>query len=168
MKCSPLLVIVCASLAFAGCKPKPKEISPLQRKEAATLVGEAQFALTLRDNARAEPLLEKAAKLCPDRGDYWLGLGVTRKKLGNPSGAKAAYENARDAFHEAYALQPRNIDALMQEIHVLALLGKADEARKILAKARKKDPTNSQLKSIEEDKVIDDLLADPGFKEVAL
>jgi tetratricopeptide (TPR) repeat protein len=168
MKCFSFILIVCASLAISGCKPKAKDITPLQRKEAASLVSEAQFALTLRDLARAEPLFEKATKLCPDTGEYWLGLGATRKRMGNKSGAKSAYENAREAFHDVYAVDPQKTEALMQEIHALALLGKTDDARATLAKARKKDPTNVQLKGIEESKAIDDLLVDPGFKELAL
>src|SRR5690349_6667201 len=102
MKILLALLVGLAVLSNVGCKPKPEDITPLQRKEAASLVSEAQFALTLRDYTRAEPLFEKAAKLCPDDGEYWLGLGVTRRRLGNTSGAKAAYEKARDAYRDGF------------------------------------------------------------------
>ena len=89
-----LAALVLSSLTGCG----RKEITVLQRKEAANLASEAQFASTLRDYARAEGLYAKAAELCPDNGEYWVVLGVTRKRLKDNSGAKKAYENAVDAY----------------------------------------------------------------------
>jgi tetratricopeptide (TPR) repeat protein len=168
MKRIPVLFFVLSLLAIVGCKPKPKEIPTLQRKEAANLVSEAQFALTMKDLARAEPLFEKAANLCPDTGEYWLGLGVTRRRLGNKAGAKAAYEKMREACHDAYVLNGNSPEAALQEVHALALLGRIDEARKVLEKARKKNPTNPQLRGFSEKNGIDQLIAEPEFKELAI
>lgn len=168
MKSSFLLLAAAALVLAAGCKPKPKEISSLQRKEAAHLVSEASFALTLHDYARAEPLLEKAAKLCPDNGDYWVNLGVTRRRQGNNGGAKEAYLAALAAARDAIALKPDQPEPRLQEIYVLALLGRADDARSALAKARKKLPASRELKAFEDDHQLDRMLADRGFKEVAL
>lgn len=168
MKSILVLFATLAVLAVGGCKPKAADISPLQRKQAASLVSEAQFAMTMRDHARAEPLFAEAAKLCPDEGEYWLGLGVTRRRLGNVSGAKDAYEKARSAYSDAYALDPNRTDALLQEMYVLALLGRPDDATKRLEKAQKKDPSNARLKSFTEEKQIEKLLAEPSFKEISL
>lgn len=168
MKVIPLLLTLVALLAFSGCKPKPKDISPLQRKEAASLVSEAQFALTLRDYARAEPLFEKASKLCPDVGDYWVNLGVTRRRLGNKSGAKSAYEKAASAYHDAHDINPKEPEPFLQEVYVLALLGKMDDARKALGKAHKALPDNRAVKGFVENKQLDRIIEDPTFKEIAL
>ena len=168
MKVIPLVLTVLALLVTAGCKPKPKDISPLQRKEAANFVSEAQFALTLRDYARAEPLFEKAAKLCPDSGDYWVNLGVTRRRLGNKSGAKAAYESARSAYRDAYEIDAKQVESYLQEVYVLALLGKPDDARKLLETAQKKNPDNRVIRNFIEVKQLDRIVADAGFKEIAL
>jgi Flp pilus assembly protein TadD len=157
-----------AMLVSIGCKPKPEDITPLQRKEAASLVSEAQFAIALRDHTRAEPLFEKAAKLCPDDGEYWLGLGVTRRRLGNLAGAKAAYEKARSAYRDAFKRDPKDSEALLQELYVLALLGRPDDANSVLEKARRKDPENPRFRSFTENKQMERLLAEPSFKEVAL
>src|SRR4051812_27367951 len=81
-------------LLGAGCKPKVKEISSLQRREAESLASEAKFALSVRDVARAETSLARATALCPDVGDYWLELGRCRVKLGNRGAAKEAYKSA--------------------------------------------------------------------------
>lgn len=168
MKLLPLLLVTVALALAAGCKPKAMDIPPLQRKQAANLVSEGQFALTLRDYARAEPLFEQAAKLCPDNGDYWVNLGVTRRRQGNSSGAKAAYEKARSAYHDAFEIDPKQSDALLQEVYTLALLGRADDARKALTKAQERLPDNRAIKGFTETKQLDRLLEDPGFKEIAL
>jgi tetratricopeptide (TPR) repeat protein len=168
MKCISALLIAVILLTAAGCKPKVKAISPLQRKEAANLVSEAQFAVTMRDHARAEPLFEKAARLCPNNGEYWISLGVTRRRLGKTSGAKSAYEQARSTYHDAFESDRKQSDALLQELYVLALLGRMDEARETLKKAQKDDPTNKRLRSFAESKQLDRVLAEPGFKDMAL
>jgi Flp pilus assembly protein TadD len=168
MKRVSLLLIIVALLATAGCKPKPADIPPLTRKQAAILVDEAQFAMGLRDYARAEPLFAEATKLCPDDGGYWLGLGVTRRRLGNTAGAKTAYEKARSAFHDAYELDAKRTDVLLQEIYVLALIGKAKDAEALLEKARKKDPNDAQLRVFAENKQLEKMMTDPVFKDIAL
>jgi tetratricopeptide (TPR) repeat protein len=163
-----VLLLTLTLLAASGCKPKAKDIPPLQRKEAASLASEAQFAVVMRDHARAEPLFEKAAKLCPDNGEYWLALGVARRRQNNTSGAKAAYEKSQAAYHDAYEIDSNNAEALMQELYVLCLLGKADEAQKRFDKAYKKAPTDIRLRSFSEGKQIERLMADPGLKELAI
>lgn len=168
MKFLALFSLSIALLLASGCKPKPKEIPAIQRKEAANLVSEAQFANTLRDYARAEPLFAKAAELCPDEGDYWVNLGVVRRRLGDTSGAKAAYESARKAYRDAFEIDPKDTDMLLQQVYVTALLGKVDEARSMLEKAGKKMPDNRNVRLFIENKQFDRIVEDPAFKEVAL
>src|ERR1700709_2734750 len=94
-----LLFLLGAGLT-AGCGRK--EITSTQRKEAANLASEAQFALTLRDYARAEPLMAKATEVCGDSSQYWQTLGMVRRKLGNRSGAKDAYSHMHDEARDQY------------------------------------------------------------------
>ena len=162
------LLVAAAMLLAAGCKPKPKEIPALARKQAANLVSEANFAVTLRDYARAEPLFEQAAKLCPDNGDYWLSLGMTRRRQNNLGGAKEAYRAALGAYRDAAELNPKDSAPRLQEIYTLALLGQIDDARAALGKARKKLPDDRNLRDFEGSRQLDRLLSDRGFKEVAL
>jgi Flp pilus assembly protein TadD len=166
MKCSLFFAAVIMFLALAGCKPK--EITPLQRKEAASVASEAQFAVTMRDYARARPLFEKATQLCPDDGEYWLGLGIMCRRLNDNSAAKAAYEKARSAYHETYDNKPAEVEALLQELYALALLGRLDEAQGLLAKAVKQHPEDSRLRAFADNKQLDRVVADPSFKEIAL
>lgn len=162
-------LFLCLALLFvAGCKPKAKDIPPLARKEAANLVSEAQFAVTLRDYARAEPLYSQATKLCPDNGEYWVNLGMMRRRLGNKSGAKDAYEKARSAYRDASELDPKRPEPLVQEIYVLALLGRQDDAHKALEKARKQLPDDRGLRIFDESRQLDHMVDDAAFKEIAL
>jgi Flp pilus assembly protein TadD len=168
MKVSSLFLIVLAVLACAGCRPKLRQASAPHRKEAASIVSEAQFALTMRDWARAEPLFDKATKLCPDTGDYWINLGVTRRRLGNRATAKTAYEGALSAYREAQDVDPKDASFYLQEVYVLTLLGKVDDARKELEKAQKKFPDNRTVRAFVESKQLDRIIADPSFKDIAL
>jgi tetratricopeptide (TPR) repeat protein len=161
-------MLVCvALLGLAGCGRKT-EVTPLQRKTAANLVSEAQFAMTLRDYARAEALYAKAAEACPDTGDYWLNLGATRMRLSNRAGAKTAYARAAGAFRDAYERVPKQPELVLQQVHALALLGQTDDARAALEKARKKHPDNRAIRVFAENGQLEQLLRDPAFKELAL
>ena len=158
-----------ALLLGAGCKPRAKEITSSQRKEAASLASEAQFALSVRDVARAEATYAQAAALCPDWGDYWLELGRCRVKLGNRGTAKDAYKSALAAYEfDATRNAASRVPAVFRQIYVLALLGRADDARALLAKTQKDLPDNRELRGFAEAKQLDQLLASPAFKEIAL
>lgn len=157
-----------ALLAVAGCKDKPREIPRVTRAEAEHLASEAAFATQVRDHARAEELLVKAAKLIPEESGYWLALGAARKRLGNTSGARTAYKEALAAEEKAYKRDAKDTDALMQQIYALCLLGRTDDAHKLLEKARAQHPDDRALKNFSDSRGIDRMLANPGFKELAL
>lgn len=165
-----LTIVAVAALLFdGGCKPRVKEITTSQRKEAASLASEAQFALSLGDIARAEATLARAVALCPDGGDYWLELGRCRAKLGNRGTAKEAYKSALAAYEaDAKVNAASRAPSVIRQIYVLALLGRVDEARALLAKNRKDVPDNRDLRAFSESRQIDQMIASPAFKEVAL
>ncbi len=167
----PVSRILFCLLAFAaaitaGCGRR--EITDLQRKEAANLASEAQFALTLRDYPRAEPLLAKATELCPDSSQYWQTLGMVRRKLGNRSGATAAYGHMLDEARAQYRRDSAATDALLQQVYALALLGRVDDARDVLAKARQAHPEDRVLGNFVDSGQFDRILNDPAFKDIAL
>jgi Flp pilus assembly protein TadD len=163
------VVVLCGT---PGCSPTSKEITSLQRKEAATLDSEAQFALQLKDLARAEGLLVKAAELCPDTGKYWVDLGSIRVRLGKKDAARTAYQGALQAYEGAAANAKAGAapdpGPWLQQVYVLALLGRVDDARSVLAKAQKKFPESRAVRSFVEGKQIDKMIADPSFKLIAL
>jgi len=155
-----------AAVLTAGCGRK--EVTSLQRKQAASLVSEADFALNLRDNPRAEALLTQAVAACPDTPEYWLKLGSVRRRLDNRAGAKAAYEELLDLAKANYQRDAKNPQPLLQQVYALALLGRMDDARAVLEKAKKNHPDDRNIRAFVEDRQLDRLPDDPGFKEMAL
>lgn len=161
-----LLLLGLAAGFTAGCSRR--EVTPLQRKQAANLVSEAGFAITLRDYARAEGLLTSAVAVCPDAPEYWLNLGSVRRRLGNRPGAKAAYESMLDLLKDTYRRNAKDPSPLLQSVYVLALLGRLDDARDALAQARKNHPDDRAVRLFVENKQLERLPDDPTFKEIAL
>jgi tetratricopeptide (TPR) repeat protein len=164
----PLSILALAVLALVSCKPKPADITSLQRKEAANLVSEAQFAMSLRDYARAEGLLAKATALEFDNGNYWLSLGTMRVRLGQRPAAKKAYESALNAFEAAYKLEPKVPQPHLQQVYALALLGRVSEARTLLASVEQKHPGDPAVREFVQGKQLDAMLQSALFKEISL
>lgn len=162
---APILVVV---LLSSGCGSNDVEVNSRDQKEAANLVSEAQFALQLRDSARAEGLLTKATKLDPTVPDMWLMLGACRKRLGNSGGAKQAYKEALSAQERLAKKEPTLGDPRLGQVYIHALLGDEPAARKALDKAAKDLPNDRSIRQFIADKALDRMLTDPGFKENAL
>ncbi|MBI5768199.1 MAG: hypothetical protein HZA93_10415 [Verrucomicrobia bacterium] len=161
------LIIAAMALSGSACsRSKSKEITSLQRKEAASLVSEAQFAVQMRDLPRAEGLYAKATALCPDDGKYWVDLGALRARMGNKRAARDAYQSALAAYETVK--EEEVAQALMQQVYVLALLGREKDARAVLAKAQKKFPDHRAVKGFSAGGQFEKMLADPRFKEIAL
>jgi tetratricopeptide (TPR) repeat protein len=159
-----LALVLAAALALAGCRAR--EITSLQRKEAASVASEAEFAVAMKDWRRAEGLYARAAELCPDVGGTWLNLGVVRVRLGDRNGARSAYKSALGAYEDAFNRDPSNSEALLRQVSVLVILGRADEARKVVDRARAKYPGDWRLREFAESKGVDRLVADPALKSV--
>ena len=132
------------------------------------MVSEAQFAATIREYPRAEGLLVKATKLTPDNGEYWVTLGSVRMQLGHRDAARDAYRRALSAFEDQADAHPGDAGPKLQQVYVLALLGRADDARSRLARFAKKYPDNMDIRLFVEGKRLDDMLADPGFRKLSL
>ena len=160
------LLLGLTAVFVAGCGRK--EVTSLQRKQAASLVSEADFALSVRDYPRAEGLLTQAVAACPDTPDYWLKLGAVRRRLGNRAGAKAAYEEILDLAKANFKRNAKDTQPLLQQIYALALLGRMDDARAVLEKAKKHHPDDRNIRKFVEDGSLDHLPDDPAFKDMAL
>ena len=162
---SRLVLVSAAALALAGCRAR--EITSLQRKEAASVASEAEFAVTMRDWKRAEGLYARAVELCPDAGDAWLNLGVVRVRLGDRGGARTAYKGALGAYEAVTRGAPANSEAVLRRVYVLVILGRVDEARNTVDRALAAHPDDRRLRSFAENKGMDRLLADPELKSLA-
>jgi cytochrome c-type biogenesis protein CcmH/NrfG len=162
----PVLVLAAAcALALSGCGRKA--VTPTQRTEAANMVSEAEFAVSVKEWSRAEGLYTSATALCPDEADTWVKLGVTRMRLGNHSGARDAYKSAASAYKAAIKANPGNTQAVVRLAYVYVVLGRADDAKDLVEKAHKDHPDDPLLGQIVSQDGINKLLADPGLKEIS-
>jgi len=159
-----LALVLAAVVVLAGCRAR--EITKHDRDEAANIVSEAEFALTMKDWPRAEGLYAKAAALTPDQGETWVRLGVVRVRLKNPGGAKDAYKSALSAFEDDFKKHPEKTGSVIRSATVLVILGRMDEARSLVDKAYAKNPDDRRLKTFVEMKGLDKIVADPGLKEI--
>jgi len=165
-----LLAIAVVGLALATTGCGPKKVTDLQRKEAELMVSEAQFAMSLRDWARAEGLLTKAVQIAPDEGVYWTSLGSMRVRTGNRAGAKQAYEAALKAYQADAAADAAKTDVepWLKQVYVLALLGRMDQGRALLEQIAKKFPDSRNVRAFVDGRQFDRMIADPLFKDAAL
>jgi Flp pilus assembly protein TadD len=164
------VVLVLGLLAgLTGCGGKP-EVTERQRKEAEHLLAEANFALTLRDWARAEGVLVRAVALVPDNGDIWTMLGTTRVRLGQKPAAREAYLKGLKAYEAEAALPALKNDPepWLDQVYVLAVLGRVGDARALVEKLGRQFPNHPRVRAFVGGKQLDQLLADPKFKEAAL
>jgi Flp pilus assembly protein TadD len=160
-----LALAAAVTVAFFGCRAK--EISSIDRKEAANIASEAEFAVTMKDWSRAEGLYAKAANLCPDQGETWIALGVVRMRLRNPGGARDAYKSALSAFDQDTRRDPTDTTPVIRSASVLVILGRTEEARVLVDKAYAKNPDDRRLRAFVEAKGVDRVASDPGLKEVS-
>lgn len=171
-----VLSLAVVSFGLSGCGQKgsgsgqaadpgePREVSRVVAAEAETYMSDAMFALQIKDFARAEQSLAKAVKLRDDIPDWWVNLGIARKRLGQKGDAKSAYKKALALHEKAYdkSKDPRFVDG---QIYLLLLLGEEKEARSLLDKAIRNHPDSQDLLRFRDAKGIDLLLRDPRIVE---
>jgi Flp pilus assembly protein TadD len=162
------LSLVALILSFGACKPKDVEVSSVARAQAAHLASEAQMQNKLRDYAGAEKSLARAVELDPGEPAYWSGLGMNRVMLGDKSGAKKAYKREFELCEETAKKDPKNLDLQLARLGPLVLLGRADDARKLLEKLGRDHVDNTALRQLIESRPIDKMLADPAFQQAIL
>ena len=149
-----------------GCS-RQKPVTDRDRKEAAHLASEAQFAISIREWSRAEELLAKAVQLAPT-GDYWLSLGAARIRLDNRAGAKEAYQRAATAFRQDTARLNTIPDPWLKQAYVLALLGQREESQEVIARAAKQFPNDRKVKAMTDPKEFERMVTSQNFKDMAL
>ena len=176
MKPPLIYTLAAACLLLAACHKKPadkaaagqpKEVPKIVAAEAANLASEASFALQIRDYARAEKSVARAVELRPDIPDWWLSLGSACKRQAKIGDARSAYKKALALYEKRYAATA-DVTDLQQQLITLVLLGREDDARKLLEQSCKKQPDQPALKRLSEGKIVDQLLRDPNILQLKL
>ena len=161
-------LLVCAVLALgAGCSKKNKEVTAAIKAESAMLASEAQFAMQIREFDRAEELLQRALKLRDDMPEYWVTLGMARRKQDNKEGARKAYKVALGLHTDRYQADHQP-EELAQQAFVLALLGREDEALARLAQGLKDHPNNPVMQKMADPRSLPHTFKTAEFKALAL
>ena len=153
-------------VAAFGCARR-KEVTERDRKEAAYLISEAQFAMTVREWTRAEGLLVKAVAVAP-QGDSWLSLGAVRMRLNNRAGAKEAYQSALKAFEYESVRNSKVSEPWLKQAFVLGLLGRKSDSQAVIAKAAKIFPNDPKVRALTDPKELERMFSTQNFKEMAL
>jgi tetratricopeptide (TPR) repeat protein len=163
------LVLTLGLAGLTACGENPAE-QARRAREAELLAAEAAFALNLRDWPRAEQTLGRATELDPGRADLWLSLGSTRVRAGRTNEARSAYLQALRGFERAADASAAKTDPgpILQQIHVLALLGRLPEARSLAAELPRRFAGHPRVRAFTEAGGLEQVIADPAFREVAL
>ncbi|CAM2991612.1 tetratricopeptide repeat protein [Rariglobus hedericola] len=161
-------LLACAALLVsAGCSKKPKEVPAAIKAEAATLMSEAQFAMQIREYSRAEELTQRALKLRDDVPEYWVSLGMVRRKQDNKDGARKAYKHALELHIDRYKADKKP-EELAQQAFVLGLLGKTEDAVKLLEKGLKEYPDSDIMKKMADPRGLQRTFKSPEFKDLSV
>jgi tetratricopeptide (TPR) repeat protein len=162
------LIVVCSVLLLStGCSKKKKEVSTGVQAEAAMLISEAQFASSIREYPRAEELVERAIKLRDDVPEYWVTLGMARRKQDNKDGARKAYEKALGLHKDRYKAE-KQPEELGQQAFVLALLGRTNDALKVLEQGLKDHPDSAVMKKMADPRGLPATFKAPKFQELVI
>lgn len=161
-------VLVALTLSLGACKPKDVEVSSVARAQAAHFASEAQLQARLRDYAEAEKSLARAVELDPEVAVYWSGLGMNRMMTGDKSGAKKAYKRELAICEKAAKKDAKDVDQQLSLLRPLVLLGRVEDARKLLEKTGREHPDNQGLREFIETKPIDLMLANPKIQEAMI
>lgn len=163
------LLVVLGIAGLAGCGENPAE-QARRAREAELLAAEAAFAINLRDWPRAEQTLARATELDPGRADLWLSLGSTRVRSGRTAEAREAYLKALRGFERAADAAAAKADPVptLEQIRVLALLGRMPEARSLADELPRRFAGQPRVRAFTEAGGVEKLAADPAFREIAL
>ena len=161
-------LLICAVVALgAGCSKKNKEVPAAVKSEAAMLASEAQFAIQIREFSRAEELMQRALKLREDMPEYWVTLGMARRKQDNKNGARKAYESALELYTDRYK-EGQQPEELAQQAFVLALLGRGDEAIALLNQGLMDHPNNPTMQKMADPRGLPRTFKTEEFKALKL
>lgn len=159
------LTLVAIILFFGACSKKDAEVSSVARAQAAKLAADAEMQNLLRDYAGAEKMLAQAVELDPEVINYWWGLGVNRALAGDMSGAKKAYKRELELCEKAAKKKKDDIEVQISALRPLVVLGRADDARKLLEKLGRDYPDSLRVKQIIANKPVDQMLENPKIQQ---
>lgn len=131
------------------------------------LINEAQFAMSVREYSRAEELIRRSIKLNEDMPEYWVSLGMALRRQDKNDEARKAYKQALELHADRFK-ETKRPEELGQQAFVLGLLGKVDDATKLMEKGLKEFPDSDLMKRMAAPTGLQSTFKTEKFKELAL
>ena len=141
MKITCLIPVLAAALLTACTKTPPTASTSTPQQ----LASESATALNSKDYAKAQALTKQATDIDPKFAEAWVVYGVASLRLGQADQARAAYEQALSIYQNRHLQNPSDANQVAQQILVLSLLGRSDEAAALLKQAEAEYPKDEQI-----------------------
>ena len=125
-------------------------------------MAQAQSAMQANDFSKAEELMQQALKLREDMPEYWVAIGMARRRQENKDGARDAYQKALTLLEN----RNKNEKDIGQKAWVMALLGKTDEAVQFLNKSLKDHPDSTYLQKMADPRGLPRTFQSEDFKSL--
>jgi Flp pilus assembly protein TadD len=144
MKIAPLILLLTFVL-FTSCTQPSRSSASTDSK---ALAADSVVALNTQDYTKAQKLAAEATRLDPEFAEAWVGYGMASVKLGQTDRARKAYERALSLHQARLHQNPSDSDQVFQQIFLLALLGRSDEAESLLRRAHSDYPSDRQISTL--------------------
>ncbi|HVO50272.1 MAG TPA: tetratricopeptide repeat protein [Thermoanaerobaculia bacterium] len=95
--------------------------------------------------AEAAAAFEKAVAAAPKKSTPWIGLGDAALRAGSAARAHEAYEEALRQAAGELSVNPRDVNALRNKARALRNLGREEQARETILRARAAAPDDSAV-----------------------
>jgi len=138
MKLTSLIALLCSMIAVAAG----------YGESAQDLANRANKHFQQSEYSQALKLVIQATDLKPDFAEAWVFKGMTEVKLGLPEDARKSYEWALKEHKNRFETSSDSPHEALQQIHVLALLGREHEAQQLSNQIREQFPSSQEVKLI--------------------
>jgi len=145
MKITSLTLLTFALVTSCAHTPSNATASRSQQ-----LASESATALNAEDYSQAQSLAAQATSIDPQFAEAWVGYGMASVRLGQTDRARDAYEHALSLHQARHRANPADANQVFQQIFVLALLGRSDEAATLLKQAEIEYPNDKQISKLAE------------------
>lgn len=140
---------------------KQKELTQLEQLQINKHYDTAKREIFIKNFAAAEQALSEITKIDDTNFSVWLDIGVLRARINKTAEARDAYKKALKWSSTAFEKDANNQTALITNLQSLILLNRAQDARDLMTKVAKKNPSNTAYQELARQNVVDVFLGDP-------
>ena len=141
------LLTLLALALLTSCGRTPSDTALARSQKLATL---SAGAFVAKDYSKAQTLAEQATSLDPQFAEAWVAYGMASVQLGQTDRARDAYGHALSLHQAGHRANPSDANQVSQQIFILSLLGRSDEAAALLKRAEAEYPKDEQISKLAE------------------